>query len=149
VLFRAWADEAPAEEQTVRIGRVEAYEPGQFYKRELPCLLGVLQPVLARMSLETVVVDGYVWLRDEDAPGLGAYLYEALGRSVPVIGVAKTRFASARTSTAVMRGDSQKPLFITAAGVDVAEAARQVRSMHGSYRLPTLLKRVDLLCRQA
>src|SRR5437763_16343625 len=85
VLFRAWADELPAEERTVRIDRVEPYQPGQFYKRELPCLLSVLRPVLDRGPLEAIVVDGYVWLGDEQRPGLGARLHEALGQVVPVI----------------------------------------------------------------
>jgi deoxyribonuclease V len=74
-------------------------------------------------------------------------LHEALGGAVPVVGVAKTRFASA-AAVDVVRGDSQKPLFVTAAGVDVEWAAEQVKRMHGPYRIPTLLKRVDQLCRQ-
>jgi deoxyribonuclease V len=149
VLFHAWGDEAPAEERLERVARVEPYQPGQFYKRELPCLLAVLTPVLQRGPLEAVVVDGYVWLRDERHPGLGAHLYEALGRQVPVLGVAKTRFASARASVEVRRGGSGRPLHMTAAGLDVEEAARHVQGMHGPYRIPTLLKRVDQACRSA
>ncbi len=149
MLFRAWEDEAPAESSTVRIDTVSPYRPGLFYKRELPCLLSVLRPVLDRGPLEAVVVDGYVWLRDEQAPGLGAHLHEALGRTVPVIGVAKTRFASALRAVEVVRGDSQKPLYVTAVGVEVAEAARRVQGMHGPHRVPTLLRRVDQLCREA
>jgi deoxyribonuclease V len=38
---------------------------------------------------------------------------------------------------------------VTAAGIDVEEAARHVAAMHGNYRVPTLLKRVDSACRQA
>jgi deoxyribonuclease V len=146
VVFRSWPDEAPASESTERIASVAPYQPGQFYKRELPCLLAVLRAVLARGPLEAVVVDGYVWL-GEGRPGLGAHLHEALEEKVPVIGVAKTRFASARDAREVVRGDSERPLFVTAAGVDVEAAAERVRSMHGPYRVPTLLRRVDQLCR--
>src|SRR5215475_5385931 len=89
VLFRAWDDADSAGERVETIARVEPYQPGHFYRRELPCLLSVLGTVTE--PLETVVVDGYVWLTDEQQ-GLGAHLYEALGRSVAVIGVAKTRF---------------------------------------------------------
>jgi deoxyribonuclease V len=145
VLFRDWADEAPAAERVERIARVEPYRPGQFYRRELPCLLAVLGPVAE--GLEAVVIDGYVWLRDESAPGLGGHLYEALGRAVPVVGVAKTRFRSAEVARPVLRGGSGRPLYVTAAGVSADEAARHVRAMHGPYRIPTLLKRVDQLCR--
>jgi deoxyribonuclease V len=147
VLFRDWADEAPGAERVERIARVEPYRPGQFYRRELPCLLAVLGPVAE--GLRAVVIDGYVWLRDESAPGLGGHLYEALGRAVPVVGVAKTRFRSAEVARPVLRGGSGRPLYVTAAGVSADEAAGHVRAMHGPYRTPTLLKRVDQLCRGA
>ena len=45
------------------------------------------------------------------------------------------------------RGKSQTPLFITAAGIDVHTAASFIQSMHGKFRIPTLLKQVDQLCR--
>jgi deoxyribonuclease V len=144
LLFRSWPDERSARECVERIRDVEPYQPGQFYRRELPCLLAVLRAV--GEPVEAVVVDGYVWLHDE-RPGLGAHLYEALGRAVPVIGVAKTRFLSATAAAAVRRGNSQRPLYVTAAGLDLAKAAECVRGMHGPFRIPTLLKRVDQLCR--
>ena len=136
-----------AGELVERISPVAPYEPGQFYRRELPCLLAVLGQV--RQPLETVVVDGYVWLRDENTPGLGGHLYEALGKSIPVIGVAKTQFLSAGAAKPILRGNSQRPLFVTAAGIDLETAMRHVQSMHGPFRIPTLLKRVDQLCRQS
>jgi deoxyribonuclease V len=147
VLFHAWTDGASARELVRTIEKVEPYVPGQFYKRELPCLLTVLAEVTE--LVEAILVDGYVWLQDEQTPGLGGHLYEVLERTVPVIGVAKTRFASAGAARAVKRGDSDKPLFVTAAGFDADEAARLVQQMHGPYRLPTLLKRVDHLCRNS
>src|SRR5438105_2524304 len=90
VLFRDWADATSAAEHVRRIERVEPYQPGQFYKREMPCLMAVLAEVAE--PLETVVVDGYVWLADESPPGLGAHPFDALAAAVPVVGVAKTRF---------------------------------------------------------
>jgi deoxyribonuclease V len=143
VLFQAWSDADSAGERVEEIACVEPYQPGQFYRRELPCLLSVLGTVAE--PLETIVVDGYVWLAEEK-PGLGAHLYEALGRSVPVIGVAKTHFAGARAE-AVRRGGSRRPLFVSAAGFDPVTAARHIQAMHGPYRLPTLLRKVDQLCR--
>lgn len=43
---------------------IAPYQPGEFYRRELPCLLAVLAcgPVA-----EVIVVDGYVWLGPERA----------------------------------------------------------------------------------
>jgi deoxyribonuclease V len=145
VLLRDWADAESAGEVVEHLTGVAPYEPGQFYRRELPCLLAVLAK--AADALDAVVVDGYVWLA-EGRPGLGGHLYEALGGKVPIIGVAKTRFASG-AAEAVVRGASRRPLYVTAAGMDLAEAAARVRVMHGTFRIPTLLKKVDQLCRQA
>lgn len=144
LLFPTWNAANGVAEHVEEIAQVEPYQPGEFYRRELPCLLSVL--ALVRESLETIVIDGYVWLAEEK-PGLGAYLHEALGRRVPVVGVAKTRFAGA-TAESVHRGGSRQPLYVSAAGVDPRMAAGYIRAMHGAYRLPTLLRRVDRLCRQ-
>jgi deoxyribonuclease V len=144
VLFHAWPDAEEASHAVVRGPRAEPYEPGQFYRRELPHLLAVLATVPA--PLEALVIDGYVWL-GEGRPGLGAHLYEALGGRVPVVGVAKTAFHSSALAVPVCRGQSRRPLFVTAVGLGASEAAERVRHMHGASRLPTLLGRVDRLCR--
>jgi deoxyribonuclease V len=145
LLADAWADDRPAAELVERITPVEPYEPGSFYRRELPCLLAVLRRVTGPIA--AVVVDGYAWLGD-GRPGLGARLADALGGTVPVVGVAKTRFAGA-PAVEVLRPGSRRPLFVTAAGLNADEAARQVVAMHGPYRIPTLLRLVDKLCRGA
>jgi deoxyribonuclease V len=147
VLFRDWGDAAAAAEHVARLPHVEDYVPGQFYRRELPCLLTVLDALPTRPK--AVIIDGYVWLDGAGRPGLGAHLHEALGRTLPVIGVAKTRFAGCSVARTVRRGESAKPLFVTAVGLEVDEAARCVERMHGPFRIPTLLKRVDELCRTA
>lgn len=147
VLFRAFADAAPVTSRVVHLADVAPYEPGAFYKRELPCVLAALAAAGARV--ETVVIDGYVWLSADGRPGLGARLHEALGGGVVVIGVAKTTFAGSAFAESVIRGGSVKPLFVTAAGVDPATAAGWIRAMHGPHRIPTLLQRVDRLCRDA
>jgi len=144
VVVTAWADETPHTTHTVRIDSVEPYEPGQFYRRELPCLLGVLADVT--VPLDTVIVDGFVWL-GTDQPGLGAHLYEALERRISVVGVAKTSYAGNTIAVEILRGISQNPLYITAIGIDPAIAAEHVRSMHGEHRIPTLLGHVDRLSR--
>ncbi len=147
VLLRDWSDERAVREVVARVDAVEPYEPGSFYKRELPCLLAVLSRVTD--PLACVVVDAYVWLDGAGRPGLGARLYEALGARVPVVGVAKKRFGDGDFATPVLRGESATPIWVTAAGVSRDEAAERVRAMHGRYRIPTLLTRVDRLCRDA
>lgn len=146
VAFRAWADAESAYERVVRVpGAPAPYQPGKFYLRELPCLLAGIRVLDALPRV--IVVDGYVRL-SRTKPGLGAHLHDALFGKVAVIGVAKTEFHGAPAAT-VLRGESKKPLFVTAAGMSLEEATEAVRSMHGEHRLPTLLARADRLCREA
>jgi deoxyribonuclease V len=147
VLFTHWTSEQPARELREFIEQVEPYEPGNFFKRELPCLLKLLEPV--KDQAETIIVDGYVWLGPESRLGLGAHLHEALGERTPVIGVAKSMFRGATNAEAVLRGRSRRPLYVTAVGMDPVIAAKNIQGMHGLHRIPTLLKRVDQLCRSA
>jgi deoxyribonuclease V len=144
VTFRDWLDAETVDERVVYVRAVEPYAPGQFFRRELPCLLAVLW---GWPPVGIVVVDGYVWLDGMTKAGLGAHLYQALAERVPVIGVAKTRFRGALGAREVIRGESRRPLFITAAGMETERAAEHIRSMHGCSRIPTLLARVDFLCR--
>lgn len=141
--FERWTDERALAEAVMTSDAPPApYEPGRFYRRELPHLVGVLA-LLA--PFDAVIVDGYVWLGAGN-PGLGAHLHTALGGATPVIGVAKSAYAGAEAAE-VVRGTSARPLYITAAGIDAREAAEHVRAMHGEHRIPTLLRRVDQLCR--
>ena len=142
IQFENWADDQAKEQRICHIPQVVDYQPGQFYRRELPCVLAVLQ--LLPQTPAVIVIDGHVWLRPGE-PGLGWHLHEATG--IPVIGVAKTSFDQSPHAAHVFRGESMKPLFVTSAGMDQQEAAGHIESMHGSFRLPTLLKRVDQLCR--
>jgi len=144
VTFRDWSDATAFDEKVVRIQNVEPYQPGQFYRRELPCLLAVLQKL---PPVDTAIIDGYVWLDGESMPGLGAHLYQALNRKVAVIGVAKTKFRGTDRVCEVIRGTSKRPLYVTAVGIQHELAAEHVRSMHGDNRLPTLLAHADYLCR--
>ena len=141
--FADWTASAASFRAAAAFPPAAEYEPGAFYRRELPCLLGVLA---LGPRVDVVVVDGYVWLGGGVA-GLGAHLHAALG--VTVIGVAKTRYASATDALAVCRGGSRSPLYVSAAGVAVEEAAALVAAMHGPYRVPTLLKAVDALARSS
>lgn len=141
VLFD-WDDSEPRQFIEVEVDGVEDYLPGQFYKRELPCLLKVIDRVDAA-SLEAIVVDGHVYV-NETTYGLGGKLYEALGRSIPVIGVGKNAFhANSSTVRQVFRGGSSKPLYVSAIGTDADSAADRITNMYGKYRFPDILKQLD------
>jgi deoxyribonuclease V len=144
IVIRDWSDANPAAESVVNIDAVAPYEPGQFYRRELPCLLAVLKTL---PPVEVAVIDGYVWLDAAMTPGLGAHLHEALSRQTAVIGVAKTRFRGADHAHEVLRGTSARPLYVTATGISPEVAAGHIRAMHGDHRIPSILARVDRLCR--
>lgn len=144
LIFPLWTSEKPAGIIIQLIPQVEAYEPGAFYKRELPCILQVLKQTDLK-QLAYIIIDGYVILDDAGTYGLGGYLFEALERKTPVIGVAKTRFLrNTRLHKAVLRGQSNNPLFVTALGVDLEEAAGFIRQMSGPNRMPDLLKQLDM-----
>lgn len=145
VLASDWSAATVTREFTSPIRNVASYEPGEFFRRELPCLLAALQHVTE--PLDAILVDGYVWLDAHARLGLGARLYEAIDRRTPVVGVAKSAFAGSDFALPVLRGNSQRPLWVTAVGIDPQSAASGVRAMHGPFRVPTLLKRADQLCR--
>lgn len=146
VAFADWNDEVEVKVYDEVIAVPDEYESGAFYKRELPCLLSLLQKIDLQTG-DVIVVDGYVTL-SATRNGLGAYLYKELGEKYAVVGVAKNKFvdddANRRT---VLRGDSIKALFVTALGVDVDVVAECIKGMHGEFRMPTLLKLMDQLSR--
>jgi deoxyribonuclease V len=140
VTSERWEDAAAQTQRTVELEAVAAYAPGEFYKRELPCVLKVLEGIDA----EILVIDGYVFLDEHGRKGLGAHLHDALGK--PVVGIAKTAFNGSAMAAKVLRGASKRPLYVTQVGVP--DAAERVKSMHGSSRIPTLVALVDQLSRR-
>ena len=143
ILFKNWTDSIPSDHYQAIVQRVAPYVSGQFYRRELPCILKVL-PIDVKY-IDAILIDGYVWLENNNSPGLGALLYAKLDRSTPVIGIAKSRYKKSQLADEVIRGNSTRPLYITAIGIDQRVAARKIVKMHGKYRVPTLLKKVDQL----
>lgn len=129
-------------ERVAWLDTVAPYQPGSFYTRELPAIRAVLA---GAPPLRLLVVDGYCDLDPAGRPGLGRHVHEMLG--LPVIGVAKTSFHTARHAVEVRRGAATRPLFVTACGLPIEEAISIVASMAGPYRLPDALRRVDALAR--
>ncbi|ATQ74238.1 endonuclease V [Massilia violaceinigra] len=146
LLFERWDALTPAATICKKQAGVGEYVPGEFYKRELPCILALLGEL--DQLPEVVVIDGFVFLDGHSHAGLGKHLYDALDGKAKVIGVAKTSYAGIGDNYKLLRGDSIKPLFITCIGLELAEAKEHIAAMHGPHRMPVLLKTVDRICRE-
>ena len=144
--FKQWSDEKASAIFKSKVGDIKDYEPGNFYRRELPCILKLIQE--HKLTPEIIIIDGFVWLDGESKPGLGAHLYNALGCKVPIIGVAKKSFVGISSKFELFRGKSEKPLYITSSGIELEEAMSNIKTMSGENRVPKLLKKVDRLCRK-
>jgi deoxyribonuclease V len=146
VLFD-WEDESPQDILIELLEGIEEYIPGEFYKRELPCLLKIVEKVNLS-DLEAIIVDGHVNVENEKY-GLGGKLYEQLYGQVPVIGIAKSPFYANKDMTIeIYRGKSKMPLYISSIGIDLNEVVEKVINMTGEYRIPNILKTLDMLTKK-
>lgn len=142
VLFD-WMDAEPHQVIVTQTADVEEYVPGEFYKRELPCLLDVMTQVNLE-ELEAIIVDGHVYIDNTFTYGLGGHFWEAIQRKVPVIGIAKRHFhLNEKTNIPILRGSSKNPLYVSAIGMDLDVAVEKVNQLHGINRIPTILKILD------
>jgi len=179
VLFDTFASATATAVYTVICPDIAPYEPGSFFKRELPPVLAVISACPTPPAV--VIVDGFVDVKP-GKPGLGRHLFERRGGIV--IGVAKNPFRDGRRekdgeerardgergrsaseerisqptqdddqnelqSGAILRGSSSRALYVTSAGIDQRLAERLVAGMHGRNRIPTMLKLVDAEARRA
>lgn len=157
VLFESSASSTPQHVFLHIHPNVSPYEAGAFYKRELPPVLALLEK--SPVAPAVIIVDGFVDLDNPEHPGLGRHLYNRLGGRTAVIGVAKNPFRKFGDDKSappyqphvgiVHRGSSSRALFVTAAGVSLADAVELVKGMDGAHRIPTLLKLVDSEARTA
>jgi len=132
--FEGWADAEATELFEWTSGPAADYQPGQFYLREMPLILKALEDFDVE-EIDTIVVDGYVYLNDQGR-------LDELGERIPVIGVAKSYFRDTNAE-AVLRGNSKKPLYVTSFGMAQETAADHIREMAGPYRMPEILGQVD------
>lgn len=137
MLYESWDSTKHVASVRIPIDDVEEYVPGEFYRRELPPLLRVVNV----FSPTVLVIDGYVQLPER--PGLGWHLHDAT--KLPVLGIAKKRFEGVPDSWGVLRGKSEKPLWVTAIGID--NPIEIVRSLPGKHRKPDWVVAVDQLAR--
>lgn len=143
-----WASDSIAFELSETITGVMEYESGSFYKRELPCIISMLTKIDLIEGQDMIVIDGFVVLDGAGKAGLGGYLFDHLHAKIPIVGVAKNNFATInKLKREICRGESKKPLYVTAMGMDLDEAGANISAMHGEFRIPTVLKLVDSHCR--
>jgi deoxyribonuclease V len=171
-----WSSELARIEVVVRApGRPAAYQPGAFYERELPYLLEVLErmPPLELVIVDAYVwlgparpglgkrlhdvrggiVVGVAKTRFAGAEASGGGAEASAGGFEVSAGGAEVSAGGFDVSAGgfeaieVRRGDSDRPLYVTAVGLEPAAAAAHVAAMHGEFRIPTLLRRADALAR--
>lgn len=99
-IFFDYADKQFKEIVITRTDNIAEYEPGNFYKRELPPILDVLDEIYRKgYKLDTIIVDGYVHMCEDDGktyhPGLGKRLADALVgtnlEGIDIVGIAKQK----------------------------------------------------------
>ncbi|MEM9527354.1 MAG: endonuclease V [Bacteroidota bacterium] len=140
-VFQEWEDELAMETRSWHFGKVPAYQPGQFYLRELP-LLELALKEFDLQRVKAIIIDGYVYLDANGRQGLGGHLYAKLAEQIPIVGIAKSYFRG-NNAEVVLRGKSKKPLYVTASGMSPKTAAEKVAKMAGPYRIPEILAQVD------
>jgi deoxyribonuclease V len=142
VLFQ-WEDEIPRKIITTIVKEVAEYESGQFYKRELPCILQLLEKI-DLSKIEAIIVDGHVYTSNDKTFGLGSHLHQALNKKLPIIGVAKKSFINTEeVSFPINRGESKVPLYVSTIDYAIENAIENIKKMKGKYRIPSILQILD------
>jgi len=141
-------DAKPAEVIIEYIEGVGDYVPGEFYKRELPCIKRIFEVVNLDI-VEAIIIDGHMYVDNVGNFGLGGYALQLLKNKVPVIGVAKSSFyANKETVAQVFRGKSKNPLYVSAIGMELNIATDLIKNMRGAYRIPDILKELDRITKE-
>ena len=137
--FENWETSDEHQVFTEILEGISDYISGEFYKRELPCIISLYEKINTE-NIEAIIIDGFVYLDDNEKLGLGGHLYNSLNKKIPIIGVAKTNFATIETNKkALLRGSSLKPLYITAIGIDLETATENIKNLSGPNRMPDIL----------
>jgi deoxyribonuclease V len=143
--FENWTTTESFEILAETIDVSEEYISGEFFKRELPCILSLLKKIDIKY-VSVIIIDGFVYLDDDKKLGLGGHLYNSLDKKIPIIGVAKNDFVAInKLKRVTLRGKSKKPLFVTSAGIDLDFAHKRIMDLPGDFRIPDILKRLDVL----
>lgn len=147
VAFEAWDAAEATRTYLSHIAHVEPAVRGALDLRELPCVMQLLRE--HKLEPELILIDGFVHLDADETPGLGQHIFQALGGSVPIVGISKKRLPGLTAQFEVMREEDEEtqPLLVTCAGIDIGAAKARLRTMHGRKRVPTLMKLVARLAK--
>lgn len=160
IIFNSWDDSEPETIIHSWLGadKYGPYIPGEFYKRELPCIINLItEHKLDLKEFDTIILDGLARLPGSSTEGLGVHLEDKITELWPdldfydrpaIMGVAKTRFGNVEDdegTCTVLRGTAKTPFYVNTTWhlMSSAEAASHLKEMHGEHRIPTLLKLLD------
>lgn len=140
VLFHDWSDAKPHSTLVTR----SSVELPEYSFVDYEHQVGALQSILAEMKQlpQAIIVEGCTWLSERER-GLGAHLYHALDRHIPVIAVSRVKIEDA-----IEVNREHRPLYVTSLGLTPDTAGLLVSSMHGEFCTPTLLQLAIELSRQ-
>lgn len=130
----------------ITVNNVAPYCSGQFYKREMPCLITLVNQIAD--PFDVIIVDGFVYLDGLVQAGLGKHLYDNLHNKKPIIGVAKNSFHGITEKYEVYRGESKNPLYVTTHDFNLDEAKLLIKNLEGKFRVPSIIQKVDKLSRE-
>ena len=164
VIFENWEDSEPLKIVSTWSSSFGPYIPGEFFKRELPCIMDLIQKEVPDIKdYDCIILDGLARLPGSSSEGLGLHLESELEKAFPgfridqdpmviggpaIMGVAKTKFKGVEEDNGtckVLRGEAKNPLYTNTTWIKMSssDAADCLRKMHGQYRIPTLLKILD------
>lgn len=157
-VFKTWGDKNVSYFVTSKRTCIDSeYISGELYKRELPCIMQCLD-MLNIDDIELIIVDGFVWLSEDGktlTKGLGERLNDAIfhkyGRKKIIVGIAKNKYhVDIPECEVLVRGlEAKKPLYITCSDTCFTSFyASQIKVMYGDYRIPNIIKAVDMKTRE-
>lgn len=138
VLFTKWGSGRAESVLISNVENTESYIGGEIFGRELKIVNTLLEQCKAKPDY--ILLNGLVYSDGHSEPGFGKRLFDELGGDVSVIGVMQKQIKGLPEECQLCRGESGTPLFVTSVGVELMKAKELITSMHGKFRLPTLLK---------
>lgn len=144
IIFEEWDDKKPLSIVDDVNETFDRYIPGEFYKRELPCILRILNKINI-LEFDSIILDGYIDLKDNEGnikPGLGRRLCSKINihDDLDIIGIAKSLYCRTDEISYKLVRNSSKALYCQSLRGNSLDF---LKYLDGDYRIPTLLKLLD------